>query len=58
MSISEALRMSPGEIIKALDGLPEENRDCAFMAANTIKGAVKDYLAIQKEPWKKGYRRQ
>ncbi|MFC2027794.1 iron-sulfur cluster assembly scaffold protein [Chloroflexota bacterium] len=56
MSIPDALRLSPGQIIKALDGLPEENKDCALMAADTIKGAVKDYLTLKRDPWKKGYR--
>ena len=58
MSISDALRISSGQIVKALDGLPEENRDCALMAADTIKGAVKDYLTLKRDPWKKGYSRR
>ena len=55
MSIPDALRLSPGQIIKALDGLPEENKNCALMAADTMKGAVKDYLALKRDPWKKRY---
>ena len=57
MTIPEALRINPAQVIEALDGLPEENKDCALMAAETIKSAVRDYLSLKREPWKKGYRR-
>ena len=57
-SVSEALRISPQEVLDALEGLPEESEHCAFLAANTLKEAIRDYLAIKKEPWKKAYRKQ
>jgi len=53
-----ALRVSQQDILDALGGLPEGNLHCALLAADTLKEAVKDYLALQKEPWKKAYRRQ
>jgi nitrogen fixation NifU-like protein len=55
--ISQALAISQSDIIKALDGLPEGNYHCALLAANAVKAAVLDYMAIRKEPWKKTYRK-
>jgi nitrogen fixation NifU-like protein len=55
--IAQALAISQDEILKALGGLPEDNRHCALLAANTVKAAIRDYLAIIKEPWKKAYRK-
>ena len=58
MTLAEVQRINPGKILKALGGLPEENKECAIMAATTIKGAVKDYLDLQREPWKKAYKKR
>lgn len=55
--ISQALTISQSDIIKALDGLPEGNHHCALLAANAVKAAVLDYMAMRKEPWKKTYRK-
>lgn len=55
MTVPDALRINPAQIIEGLDGLPEENKDCALMAAKTIRSAIKDYLDLKKDPWKKGY---
>jgi nitrogen fixation NifU-like protein len=52
-----ALKISQQDILEALGGLPEESKHCALLAANTLKAAVKDYLAMQREPWKKLYRK-
>jgi nitrogen fixation NifU-like protein len=56
-NIGEAIKISQQDVLNALGGLPEESEHCALLAANTLKAAVRDYLAIQKEPWKKAYRR-
>jgi nitrogen fixation NifU-like protein len=56
-SIGEAAKISRQDVLDALGGLPEESQHCALLAANTLKAAIRDYLAIQKEPWKKAYRR-
>jgi nitrogen fixation NifU-like protein len=55
--VAQALAVSQDDILKALGGLPEDNRHCALLAANTVKAAIRDYLAIIKEPWKKAYRK-
>ena len=57
MNISEAQRISQHDVLTALGGLPEESEHCALLAANTLKEAIKDYLAFNKEPWKRAYRR-
>jgi nitrogen fixation NifU-like protein len=56
-NITEAQRISQEDILDALGGLPEESLHCALLAANTLKEAIKDYLAFKNEPWKKAYRR-
>jgi len=58
MNIGEAQRISQHDILIALGGLPEESEHCALLAANTLKEAIKDYLAFKKEPWKRAYHRQ
>ena len=42
-TIDEALKISAEEIIESLDGLPEEDRHCAKLAADVLREAVKDY---------------
>jgi nitrogen fixation NifU-like protein len=56
-TIGEVLRVSQQDILDALGGLPEGNRHCALLTADTLKKAAKDYLAFQKEPWKRAYRK-
>jgi nitrogen fixation NifU-like protein len=56
-SITEALRVTQDEILNSLGGLPEESLHCAFLAADTLREAIRDYLALNKEPWKRAYRR-
>lgn len=55
-SIMEALEITQDDILNSLDGLPESDVHCAILAANTLKQAVKDYLSLRREPWKKDYR--
>jgi len=57
-SVREAQKISQRDVLDALGGLPEESLHCALLAANTLKEAIKDYLALKKEPWKRAYRRQ
>jgi nitrogen fixation NifU-like protein len=56
-SVSQAQKISQQDVLSALDGLPEESEHCALLAADTLREAVKDYLALKKEPWKKAYRK-
>jgi nitrogen fixation NifU-like protein len=56
-SISEALKITQQDVLNALGGLPEESLHCALLAADTLKEAIKGYLAFKNEPWKKAYHR-
>jgi nitrogen fixation NifU-like protein len=55
-NITEAQRITQEDVLNALGGLPEESLHCALLAANTLREAIRDYLALKKEPWKKAYR--
>lgn len=55
MNVSEAQRISQHDVLAALGGLPEESQHCALLAANTLKEAIKNYLAFKREPWKRAY---
>ncbi|MFH1485588.1 MAG: iron-sulfur cluster assembly scaffold protein [Chloroflexota bacterium] len=57
-TIGEALSVSAEVIVKALGGLPKESIHCAGLVASTLKKALIEYLYLQKEPWKKAYRRR
>ncbi|MDY6910894.1 MAG: iron-sulfur cluster assembly scaffold protein [Chloroflexota bacterium] len=54
--VTEALKIGQHDVLTALDGLPEESDHCAQLAANALKEAIKNYLALKREPWKKAYR--
>jgi len=56
-NISRALAITQDDILRALDGLPEGNKHCALLSANTVRAAALDCMAIRKEPWKKVYRK-
>lgn len=54
--VTEARKVQQDDILEALGGLPEGNKHCALLAANTLREAMNDYIAMKKEPWKKAYR--
>jgi nitrogen fixation NifU-like protein len=56
-SVLEAQKITRQDILDALGGLPEDSVHCALLAADTLKEAIKDYLAFKKEPWKRAYLR-
>ena len=49
-TIADAQQISQQDVLNALGGLPEESQHCALLAANTLKEAVRDYLALKNEP--------
>jgi nitrogen fixation protein NifU and related proteins len=55
-TISEALSIAPQDIAGALE-LPPGNFHNAELAVNTLRTALRDCLAVQRQPWKKLYRR-
>jgi nitrogen fixation NifU-like protein len=40
MSLAEAAKIEPEDLIAILDGLPEENLHCAELAVNTLREAI------------------
>ena len=56
--IREALVINRQNVLDALDDLPEEDRHCALFASNTLKAAIRDYMNMKKEPWKKAYKKR
>lgn len=56
-SITEAQKITQRNVLDALGGLPEASEHCALLATNTLKAAIRDYIAMKREPWKKAYRR-
>jgi nitrogen fixation protein NifU and related proteins len=55
-NLTEAQKISQKDVLDALDRLPEESEHCALLASNTLRAAIRDCMAMQKEPWKKAYR--
>ena len=55
-SVSEAMELSEGDIMAALDGLPDMETHCATLAVSALKQALVDQLALRREPWKRTYR--
>jgi nitrogen fixation protein NifU and related proteins len=56
-SATQALAITAPDIANALVDLPQGNLHCAELAADTLRSALKDLLAIQHQPWKRLYRR-
>ena len=56
-TVLETQKITQQDILDALEGLPEADLHCALLAANTLREAIKDYLASKKESWKRAYRR-
>jgi len=43
-TVEEALKITNQDILNALNGLPEENKHCSKMAADTLHKAIRYYL--------------
>lgn len=56
-NIAQARKISQEDVLNGLGGLPQESQHCALLAADTLKEAIKDHLAMKREPWKKAYRK-
>ncbi len=57
-TIAESKEITPEYVLNTLGGLPEENIECAVLAATILREAIRDYLAFKNEPWKRMYRQQ
>jgi len=54
----EALKISSHDILDKLGGLPGQYVHCADLARDTLRLAIRDYLAFAREPWKRAYEHQ
>lgn len=44
-SLDEAAKISRTDIVRALDGLPEEKIHCSVLAQDALKKAIKNYMS-------------
>ena len=44
-TVGQAQEIGQRDVLDALQNLPEDSQHCALLAANTLKEAIKDYLA-------------
>ncbi|MFC1946035.1 iron-sulfur cluster assembly scaffold protein [Chloroflexota bacterium] len=56
--IGQVLRIGQQDVLSALGGLPPESEHCALLAADTLRKAVEDYIALKREPWKGMYKKR
>ncbi len=56
-TLAVAMKITAHDIAEALENLPEGNLHCAELAAETLQNALEDCLLMQKQPWKKLYRK-
>lgn len=57
-TLGEALTISAEVIAMNLGGLPDDHIHCAGLASLTLKKVIIEYMNLQKEPWKKLYKRE
>ena len=55
--VMPALGITAQNVADALVDLPPGNFHCAELAVNALRAALKDFLSIQQQPWKKLYRK-
>ena len=56
-TVADALAITEEDILNALEGLPESEVHCATLAADALRQSIRDYLSLQREPWKRDYRK-
>jgi nitrogen fixation NifU-like protein len=56
-TLTQALGLRAQDIADALVDLPEGNFHCAELASHAVSVALRDYLSIQQQPWKRLYRK-
>jgi len=57
-TITGALSISAQDILDKLGGLPDQYVHCADLARDTLRLAIRDYLAFAREPWKRAYQQR
>lgn len=54
-SIRQAWKITPEDIVRALETLPEESLHCAELAAGSLYRALTRHETFRRDPWKKNY---
>lgn len=54
-TIQQAFDISPQEIESALDNATGQGCTCSKLAVDTMKAALRDYIAYKAEPWRRKY---
>jgi nitrogen fixation NifU-like protein len=49
-TIEAALMITSGDLLRSLDGLPEEYVHCSVLAVDTLHAAIGDYTRILEQP--------
>ncbi len=49
MTIEEAKKLTRGEVVDALDGLPPQKMHCSNLAADALHKAIEDYESKQRK---------
>jgi nitrogen fixation protein NifU and related proteins len=57
-TLGEALALNPEVIARSLGGLPDNHAHCAGLASLALKKVIIEYMNLEKEPWRKLYRRR
>ena len=55
-TVEEARKINQNKVLQFCGGLPEADKHCALLAANTLQKAIDDYGVAKNEPWKRLYR--
>lgn len=53
--LKEARKVTQATVLQACGGLPEPDRHCALLAANTLHEALENYEELKRSPWKRYY---
>ncbi len=48
--LEEVLRISPGDLLDELGGLPRSHLHCSILAVNTLQSALANYLLLKSPP--------
>ncbi|MFH1651943.1 MAG: iron-sulfur cluster assembly scaffold protein [Chloroflexota bacterium] len=56
-NLDKARGIRPQDVLEALGGLPPGNMHCAQLAVDVLRQAILDHEVMQRDPWKKPYRR-
>lgn len=56
-TVDEAMEISPDVIMEYVETLPEAEEHCAELASRSLRQALADAREVERNPWKKFYRK-